>query len=206
MLIALGGMLSSCSTIDLRNAYALSKAGPMDGNPETGRLAVMWPADIEAAGILFSFTLEKDGDVIHAEQFMLDPDETAKPLIKKPKGKNAGDLTVFRIKDRELERAQSFQNFLEHENNNATKAERKGRSLSISFAPLIGPTSKKALRYCDKNVKAPFYVWYKLDQAAPYKRIIRTKNIDKSVGNSRAHMCKLAQNKFAPKSLVDAIE
>ena len=175
----------------------------MDADPETGRIAVIWPEDIEAAGLSFSFNLAKGDDVIREEQFMLDPDTTAKPLIKKPKAKNLGEITVFRIRKEDIDRARSFQAFLEQAQH-STKAERKGRSLSIRFSPLLSPSSKKALRYCEDEGKAPFYVWYKFDQTTPYKRIIRTKNIDKVVGNSRAHMCKLARKEFAPETIDDS--
>ena len=54
-------LLTACSTLDMRGAYTLSKKGPMDGDPATGRIAILWPEGIDSAGLLTTFSVKTDG-------------------------------------------------------------------------------------------------------------------------------------------------
>jgi len=184
-------LLTACSTLDMRGAYTLSKKGPMDGDPATGRIAILWPEGIDSAGLLTTFSVKTDGKEPRVEQFMLDLAENETAAIKRPKAFKDADIMVHRVREEDVERARKFQIFLETLEHNRIK-----HRFGVHIFPLTGPTSPKALNYCNEETEAPFYVWFKLDNNSSYQRIIRTKNIQKAIRNIQGKFCKSARQKY----------
>ena len=113
MVCVAGGLLASCSTLDLPNAYRLKKTDPQDMSPEHGRVAVIWPKDINSDSFTFDFTFDGgDGSEPQKEVFTLSVDDGARPLIKRPKGNNLGVLTVYSLPAQEQARAEAFKKAL----------------------------------------------------------------------------------------------
>lgn len=183
-LLAASAALSACSTLDLRNAYGASKLDPLDIDAQHARIAVIWPKDVSAGNLEFSFDFTQDEKSIRKEVFTLMPEIGGKPpLIKYPSADNQSSIVVYRLPAEQVAAAKAFQSFGSDRKNRSQDSETKNET-TMSFKAPIKPTGEGSKRYCDGKADAPFYVWYKLDEATPYKRIVRTKSIDKFFGDT----------------------
>ena len=183
VILVLTATLAACSTLDVRGAYAVKKLKPTDIDPRTARLAVIWPEGFGAETITLSWTVTEDETLIRKEQYEL---RTMTPAliegIKRPRGDNLGPVTVYALPNTDVESATVFQDWAESEMN---RTDRNDRLISFSFFfPLKSEMDTPISNYCDPSEDAPIYIWYKYRADQPYRRIVRTKSIDKFLGDS----------------------
>ena len=181
----LGASLSACSTLDLRGAWAARKIEPIDIDPKSARIAVIWPEDFGSEHVNLGWEVKKVETVIKKETFkilalpktLFEADVTE---IKRPKGDNLAALQVYALPAADIPRAEAFQEYIIN-----TLGKKKSDNQSVTFSfflPLTKSENNTIPRYCDPNEDAPLYIWYKYRADQPYRRIVRTKSIDKFMG------------------------
>lgn len=188
--------LGACSTLDLRNAYKLSKTDIADVEPEHARVAIIYPKDVSMDGISLSFKLSQADTTLLDEKFniLVKPDEVAG--VKIPKGDGLSPVFVYGLDDGDIARAKDFQRKVALEQASHKNEPKGSPKRTMDFGFFFKPTADTpaAVRYCDDDVKKPFYVWVKTDSQTPYSRIVRTKSIEKLVKGITPIICKSAQD------------
>ena len=180
--------LTACTTFDLGGIRYFSKVHPLKVDPATARVAIIWPEHISSPDVNIRFAVSQKEEVLKSGAFKLETISEFPDLPKKPSLRNMSDAAVYALKADQYDDAVEFRDWAADRIDNQDKRREKSTvSMGYFFSPTI--SSSDAEYICDKSEPVPFYVWVKENKASHYRRLVRTKNIDKFLNGYRESLC-----------------